>query len=134
MARILSYLYKWMKKQWSVVLIDQSPAQRRRLDIKRLRPLTEVFVIHDTSAFVEHIYRLEKLFHHLNIHMFIHDILAQTIVSDTIDVEAWFTLLEGNHTVTYELTLIKMHVSLFEFLFVYEKLFIYNIRLNAFQL
>ena len=86
-------LPKWMKKQWSVVLIDQSPAQRRRYDIKRLRPLTEVFVIHDTSAFVEHIYRLDKVISSFK-YSFIYPRYTRstTIVSDTIDVEAWFTL------------------------------------------
>ena len=93
-------LPKWMKKQWSVVLIDQSPAQRRRLDIKRLRPLTEVFVVHDTSAFVEHIYRLEKVISSFKYsYVYPRYTRSTTIVSDTIDVEAWFTRVgKGFHS------------------------------------
>ena len=85
-------LPKWMKRKWSVVLIDEAPAQRRRYDIKRLRPLTDVFVVHDTSEFVEHIYKLKKILSTFKYsYIYPRYTRSTTIVSDTIDVRKWFS-------------------------------------------
>ena len=91
-------LPKWMKRKWSVVLIDQSPAQRRRYDIKRLRKLTEVFVVHDTSEFVEHIYKLKKILSKFKYsYIYPRYTRSTTIVSDTIDVRKWFANVEKSN-------------------------------------
>ena len=84
-------LPKWMKRKWGLVFIDHAPADRRRCDIKRLRKLAQVFVVHDTSEFVEHIYKLEKTLSSFKYrYTYPRYLRTTTIVSDHVDVSKWF--------------------------------------------
>ena len=90
-ASFKSPLPRWMKRKWGLVFVDQAPAKRRRRDIKRLRKSTQVFVVHDTSAFVEHIYNLEETLSSFKYrYIYPRYLRTTTLVSDHIDVRKWF--------------------------------------------
>lgn len=85
-------LPKWMRRQWGLVFIDQAPGDRRRRDIKRLRKMAQVFVVHDTSSFVEHIYKLKEVLASFKYrYTYPRYVRTTTIVSDHIDVTKWFS-------------------------------------------
>ena len=85
-------LPKWMKREWGLVFVDQAPGERRRRDIKRLRKLARVFVVHDTSQFVEHIYKLEDTLSSFKYrYTYPRYLRTTTIVSDHVDVRKWFS-------------------------------------------
>jgi hypothetical protein len=90
-------LPKWMKREWGLVFIDQAPGDRRRRDMKRLRKMTQVFVVHDTSSFVEHIYHLESVLSSFKYRYTYPRYLRTTdIVSDHVDVRKWFDIGNSN--------------------------------------
>jgi hypothetical protein len=94
-----SPLPKWMRRKWGLVFVDQAPADRRRRDVKRLRKMTDVFVFHDTSSFVEHIYKLKELLSSFKYsYTYPRYLRTTTIVSDTIDVAKWFTNTKGRNS------------------------------------
>ena len=74
--------------EWSVVFIDHAPGERRITDIERLRPITEVFVIHDTEATC---YGYEPLLSSFKYRYVYKRYLPETtLVSDTINVTTFF--------------------------------------------
>jgi len=75
---------------WSVVLIDHSPGLRRVADIIRLRPQTDIFVVHDTEDMQYGYDRVLKTFKYIYEYRRYH--ITTTIVSDTIDVAKFFEL------------------------------------------
>lgn len=76
---------------WSVVFIDHHPAQRRVVDVERLRKNTEIFVIHDTQAISDHTYNYQKTLSTFK-YRYDYDTYTPhtTVVSDTIDVTKFF--------------------------------------------
>lgn len=74
---------------WSVVFIDHAPAERRVIDIQRLRKNTDIFVIHDTEA--DHVYHYEAVLSTFK-YRFTYERYAikTSLASDTIDVAALF--------------------------------------------
>jgi len=74
--------------QWSVVFVDHAPKERRVMDIVRLRPYTEIFVVHDTEIAD---YRFEPVFATFKYkYVYKRYDITTTLVSDTIDVVALF--------------------------------------------
>jgi len=73
---------------WSVVLIDHAPAERRIVDIKRLRKNTDIFVVHDTE---QRGYNYKKILPSFK-YKFTYKRYSKTttLVSDTVDVAAFF--------------------------------------------
>lgn len=75
-------------RHWSVVFIDHRPGERRVVDIARLRPNTDIFVIHDTEQWG---YSYEPV---LNSFKYKYTdrryTTYTTVVSDTIDVAKFF--------------------------------------------
>ena len=76
--------------RWSIVLIDHNPGLRRVIDIERLRPQTEIFVVHDTEDIQYGYDRVLKTFKYIYEYRQYH--ITTTIVSDTIDVAKLFEL------------------------------------------
>ena len=73
---------------WSVVIINHRPGERRVKDIERLRPHTEIFVIHDTQ---ERGYGYDSILGSFKYGYRDERYATQTImVSDTIDVSQFF--------------------------------------------
>jgi hypothetical protein len=75
---------------WSIVLIDHSPGLRRVVDLERLRPYTDIFVIHDTEDKRYGYDRVMRKFKYVYEYRRYH--ITTTIVSDTIDVAKFFEL------------------------------------------
>jgi len=76
------------EKFWSVVLVDHKPIEQRIKDIQRLRPCTEIFVVHDTEA---DIYGYEPIFATFKYRYDYRKYIPYTtVVSDTIDVREFF--------------------------------------------
>lgn len=73
---------------WSVVLINHRPGERRVKDIERLRPHTEIFVVHDTQ---EASYGYQPLLDSFK-YKYVDERYATqtTMVSDVIDVTQFF--------------------------------------------
>ncbi|GEM_PF-1185328 len=73
---------------WSVVLVDHAPGEQRIVDIERLRPNTEIFVIHDTE---DPVYGYEPLLSTFKYKYTYKRYNTTTmLVSDVIDVAALF--------------------------------------------
>jgi len=73
---------------WGVVFIDHHPGPRRAVDIKRLRSHADVFVVHDTEG---SFYGFNKILPKFKYRFVYRRYKKQTtIVSDTIDVAAFF--------------------------------------------
>lgn len=74
--------------RWSVVFIDHAPAERRLLDITRLRKNTDIFVVHDTEG---RGYGLGPILDSFK-YRYVEDryTIETTVVSDTIDVTQFF--------------------------------------------
>jgi len=77
-----------LEKHWSVVFIDHAPAERRAVDIKRLRNRTDIFVMHDTQ---EPSYRYDPVIATFK-YKFVYKRynVTTTLVSDRIDVHQFF--------------------------------------------
>lgn len=74
--------------RWSVVFVDHAPGERRVVDIIRLRPHVDVFVVHDTQ---EPGYRYEPTLSSFRYkYVYRRYGVTTTLVSDTIDVSAFF--------------------------------------------
>lgn len=73
---------------WSVVIVNHRPGERRVKDIERLRSRAEIFVIHDTQ---ERGYGYQSLIESFK-YVFVDERYAiqTTLVSDTIDVSQFF--------------------------------------------
>lgn len=50
-------------EQYSVVLIDHSPGERRHIDVEMLADKAEYIVIHDSEPSADHGYQLSKVWH-----------------------------------------------------------------------
>lgn len=76
------------EKRWSVVFIDHAPAERRLMDIARLRKNTDVFVVHDTEG---RGYGLGPILDSFK-YRYVEDrySIETTVVSDVIDVTKFF--------------------------------------------
>lgn len=77
-------------QNWSVVFLDQLPLSRRVKDLKRLRQVTEIFVIHNTNMLGNW---LSDFWPYLNTfkHLYTFPVFPATVVcSDTIEVGAFF--------------------------------------------
>lgn len=76
---------------WDVVFIDHSPGRRRVADIIRLRPVTKIFVVHDTEANPEADYGYEPTLSSFK-YKYVYDRFPTqtTVVSDVIDVRNFF--------------------------------------------
>ena len=75
---------------WSVVFVDHAPAWRRIVDIDRLRPYTDIFIIHDTEKEADHVYHYEPLLSTFKYHFKSNTRPATSVVSDTVDVRLFF--------------------------------------------
>ena len=87
----VSSLDKWgqvgVGMQFSVVLVDHF-RDRRIIDIDRLRPYTEIFVIHDTERLD---YGFESVLSSFKyIYTYKRYFVTTTLVSDTVDVASFF--------------------------------------------
>ena len=73
---------------WSIVFIDHHPGTRRAADIKRLRSHTDIFVVHDTEQAYKDYRPVLASFKY----RFVYERYRKqtTVVSDTIDVTAFF--------------------------------------------
>lgn len=77
-------------RHWSLVFIDHRPGERRVVDIKRLRPITDIFVVHDTE---DPFYRYEAVLSTFKYRFTYQRYrITTTIVSDVIDVEKMMSL------------------------------------------
>jgi hypothetical protein len=75
-------------RHWSVILIDHRPGERRVVDIVRLRPYTDIFVVHDTQ---QRTYGYEPVLSTFKYkYVYTRYTTQTTVVSDTIDVESFF--------------------------------------------
>jgi hypothetical protein len=85
------YLWDYVGKnvQWSVVLIDHRPGERRVEDIARLRPETDIFVVHDTNQPTYNYEQLLSTFRYKYVYR--RYSIQTTVVSDTIDVTQFFS-------------------------------------------
>lgn len=75
---------------WNVVFIDHAPAHRRAVDIERLRPHTDIFVVHDTESprvYVGYSTILPSFKYKV---VYKRYKTETTVVSDTIDVRKFF--------------------------------------------
>jgi hypothetical protein len=75
---------------WSIVFIDHSPGLRRVVDIERLRPQTDIFVIHDAQDTSHGYERVVKTFKYVYEYRRYH--VTTLVVSDIIDVAKLFEL------------------------------------------
>jgi hypothetical protein len=76
---------------WAVVLIDHTPAQQRIIDIKRLRQNTDIFVIHDSQSYANHVYNYEPYLSTFKYkYQYNRYDTTTTLVSDKIDVSKLF--------------------------------------------
>lgn len=62
----LIYVENWddadIEKPWDVVLMDHSPSERRKVDIKRLVNLAKYVVIHDSNERFDREYRYSEIY------------------------------------------------------------------------
>jgi len=62
----INFVEDWDKieieKQWSVALVDHSPARRRQLEIKRLAKYAKYVIVHDTQPEDNHFYKYHWAF------------------------------------------------------------------------
>jgi hypothetical protein len=75
---------------WNIVFIDHRPGLRRVIDIKRLRPQTDIFVIHDAQDKAYKYDQVLKTFKYIYEYRRYH--ITTIVVSDTIDVAKFFEL------------------------------------------
>lgn len=75
---------------WGIVFIDHTPGLRRVVDIERLRPNTDIFVIHDTDDSTYGYDRVVKTFKYTYEYRRYRS--TTLVVSDTIDVAKFFEL------------------------------------------
>lgn len=75
---------------WSIVFIDHSPGLRRVVDIERLRPNTDIFVIHDAQDKSHGYDPVAQTFKYVYEYRRYH--VTTLVVSDVIDVAKLFEL------------------------------------------
>ena len=77
---------------WSVVFIDHAPANRRAIDIQRLRTHTDIFIVHDTERpYHQGFKNYEPVLKNFKYKFEYKRYKTQTtLVSDTVDVATLF--------------------------------------------